>query len=106
MPYTEVPTFMAELSRNGSVSALALRFLILTATRTNEVLQAQWPEIDLEAALWVISAARMKTRREHKVPLSDAAKTVLEALPRVDDNPTTLVKHGSTSTDARDRVWG
>jgi len=35
MPHTEVPTFMAELAANGSVSALALRFLILTATRTS-----------------------------------------------------------------------
>ena len=61
---------MAELARNGSVSALALRFLILTATRTSEVLQAQWHEIDLEAAVWTIPAARMKAKREHRVPLS------------------------------------
>lgn len=87
MPYAEVPAFMAELSRNGSVSALALRFLILTATRTNEVLQARWPEIDLEAAVWTIPADRMKARREHRVPLSDATLTVLDALPRVAGNP-------------------
>lgn len=42
---------MEELSRNGSVSALALQFLILTATRTNEVLQAQWSEIEMETAI-------------------------------------------------------
>jgi integrase len=77
---------MAELSGNSSVSALALRFLILTATRTNEVLQAQWPEIDLEAAVWTIPADRMKAGREHRVPLSDAAMTILEALPRVEGN--------------------
>ncbi len=47
MPYAEVPAFMAELSGNASVSAMALRFLILTATRTSEVLQAQWDEIDM-----------------------------------------------------------
>ncbi|WP_419600667.1 tyrosine-type recombinase/integrase [Thiolapillus sp.] len=45
MPHTEVPAFMAKLSGNSSVSALALRFLILTATRTSEVLQAQWNEM-------------------------------------------------------------
>jgi len=39
MPYAEVSSFMAELSEDGSVSALALRFLILTATHTSEVLQ-------------------------------------------------------------------
>jgi len=86
MPHTEVPAFMAELSGNSSVSALALRFLILTATRTNEVLQALWPEIDLEAAVWTIPADRMKAGREHRVPLSDAAMTILEALPRVEGN--------------------
>jgi len=41
MPYNEVPTFMAKLTASNSISALALRFLILTVTRTNEVLQAQ-----------------------------------------------------------------
>jgi integrase len=87
MPHTEVPAFMKELAGNGSVSALALRFLILTATRTNEVLQARWNEIDLEAAIWIIPAERMKARCEHRVPLSDTALHILDALPRVDGNP-------------------
>lgn len=86
MPYPEVPTFTKELSRNGSVSALALRYLILTATRTSEVLKAQWPEIDLPAGIWTLPASRMKTRREHRVPLSDSALTVLEALPRMESH--------------------
>lgn len=87
MPYTEVPAFMAELTSKGSVSALALRFLILTATRTSEVLQAQWNEIDPEAAVWTIPAERMKARREHRVPLSDAALSILETLPHIAGNP-------------------
>ena len=87
MPYSEVPAFMAELSSNDSVSVLALRFIILTATRTSEVLQAQWQEIDMDAAIWTIPATRMKSRREHRVPLSDTATAILEALPRIDDNP-------------------
>ena len=87
MPYTDVPAFMVELSDNGSVSALALRFLILTATRTTETLQAQWSELDLEAAIWTIPASRMKGKREHRVPLSDAALGTLASLPRIDDNP-------------------
>jgi integrase len=87
MPHTGVPAFMAEMSSNNSVSALALRFLILTATRTNEVLRAQWPEIDLEAAVWTVPAKRMKARREHRVPLSDTAMTVLKTLPRIEGNP-------------------
>lgn len=87
MPHNEVPAFMAELASSNSVSALALRLLILTATRTNEVLQAQWPEVDLEGAIWTIPADRMKARREHRVPLSDASMAILETLPRVDGNP-------------------
>ena len=87
MAHTEVPAFMAELCGHGSVAALALRFLILTATRTSEVLQAQWQEIDREAAVWTVPADRMKTRREHRVPLCDAALRTLEALPRIEGNP-------------------
>ena len=87
MPYGDVPAFMKELSGNTSASALALQFLILTATRTNEVLQARWPEIDLSATIWTVPAERMKARRDHRVPLSDASLQVLEALPRIDGNP-------------------
>ena len=87
MPCAEVPAFFDELSRNGSVSPLALKFLILTATRTLEVLHAQWRQIELPAGVWTIPASRMKTRREHRVPLSDSAMTVLEALSRIDGCP-------------------
>ena len=87
MPHAEVPAFMVELSSKGSVSALALRFLILTATRTSEVLQAQWNEIDREAAVWTIPPERTKTRREHRVPLSDATLSILESLRRIEGNP-------------------
>ena len=87
MPYPEVPDFFEELSQNRSVSALALQFLILTATRTLEVLHAEWKEIDLPAGVWTIPASRMKTRREHRVPLSDLAVAVLQALPRIEGVP-------------------
>ena len=63
---------MEELSHNGSVSALALQFLILTATRTNEVLQTQWSEIDLDAAIWTIPASRMKAGPE-VIPINRSA---------------------------------
>ncbi len=86
MPHSEVPAFMGELWGNSSISALALRFLVLTATRTGEVLGAHWSEIDLESAIWTVPAARMKARREHRVPLSDAAMAVLGALPRIEGN--------------------
>lgn len=90
MPYDELPALMAELERNGSLSAKALELLILTATRTSEVLGAEWSEFDLRAALWTIPAIRMKARREHRVPLSTAAASILERLPRIAGQPFTF----------------
>jgi len=81
MPYSDVPTFMADLAGDGRVPALALRFLILTATRTGEVLHARWDEIDERASVWAIPAARMKARRMYRVPLTGATMSVLERLP-------------------------
>ena len=57
---------------------LALEFLVLTAARSSEVRAAEWSEIDLDAALWIIPPTRMKSGREHLVPLSPAAISVLE----------------------------
>ncbi|MAX33932.1 MAG: integrase [Halomonadaceae bacterium] len=87
MPYEEVAVFMAELQGYTSISSKALQLLILTATRTSEVLCTQWPEIDLEKATWTIPAGRMKARREHRVPLSTQAVSLLSNLPRVKGNP-------------------
>ncbi len=86
MPYDEVPDFMSELSANKSVSAVALRLLIMTAVRTNELLKAQWSEIDLDAAVWTIPADRMKAKREHRVPLTNHMLADLKALPRIEGN--------------------
>lgn len=87
LPYTEVPAFMRELQANPSVSSLALQWLILTCTRTGETLGATLDEIDLEAAVWTIPASRMKAKREHRVPLSEAAVAILRRLPRIEGNP-------------------
>jgi len=86
MPYTEVPGFFAELAVKGGLSALALRFLILTACRTSEVLHARRWEFDLAAAIWTIPATRMKALREHRVPLPESAVTLLGALPQIAGN--------------------
>jgi len=62
------------------MAALALEFVILTATRTSEVLGAKWDEVDLDQAIWTIPAARMKAGKEHRVPLSPRAVEILEAV--------------------------
>jgi len=83
MPYIEVPGFMRELEAVEGVAALALRFLLLTATRTSEVLKAQWREIDMASATWTIPPERMKAGREHRVPLTAEALAILAGVPRV-----------------------
>lgn len=78
MPWSDVPAFLRMLEAREGSAALAFRFLILTACRTSEVLKAGWQEFDIEKAIWTIPAARMKARREHRVPLSKPAIAVLE----------------------------
>ena len=86
MPHDNVASFMAELQSYTSISSKALQFLIFTATRTSEVLRADWLEIDLENETWAIPADRMKARREHRVPLSRQAVELLAQLPKVQGN--------------------
>jgi integrase len=76
-----MPQFWADLAPLEGIAPSALRFTILTACRTSEVLGMQWSEID--GSVWTIPPERMKARREHRVPLSDAALSVIEALPHV-----------------------
>lgn len=68
-----VPALMRKLETVVGESARGLRFTILTACRTGEALGARWEEIDLVKKVWTIPAARMKAKREHRVPLTDAA---------------------------------
>ena len=82
LPWIEVPGLMSRLRAVDDIRARALEFTILTVARAGEVLHATWDEIDLDAKLWVISAARMKATREHRVPLSPRALAILHVLPR------------------------
>jgi integrase len=77
MEYRDLPAFMAELCQIDTVGATALRFLILTAARTGEVLGAQWPEIDWTEKTWTVPAVRAKTNRDHIIPLSTGALAAL-----------------------------
>jgi integrase len=82
LPWPQMAEFMAALRDEIGIAARALEFTVLTAARTGETLGATWQEIDLDAALWTVPAARMKAGKEHRVPLSPAAVKVLhEMLP-------------------------
>ena len=65
----------------------AFELLALTAARSGEVRLATWDEMDLDAATWTIPAARMKARREHRVPLSGRALAILHDARRRSDGP-------------------
>jgi integrase len=82
LPYTDIGAFMTELRARPGLPAKAAEFVILTAVRAGEVTGATWSEIDLKSRVWVIPSERMKAGREHRVPLSDAALAILEAVPR------------------------
>ncbi len=78
MDYRELRAFLASLDDTQTTGALALRFTILTAARTGEAIGARWSEIDIQERVWTVPAGRMKAKRVHRVPLSDAAMSVLE----------------------------
>jgi integrase len=80
LPYVETPQFMTELTKAAGTAAAALRFLILTVARTNEVLGARWSEIDTPRGIWRIPGTRMKMREDHSVPLPEAALLVLNEM--------------------------
>lgn len=81
LPYVEVPVFFADLNLRKELSAKALAFTILTACRTSETLGARWCEFELQEKIWTIPAERMKSGKDHRVPLSAAALKILRRLP-------------------------
>lgn len=89
LPVSEIPAFMVNLRKRTGTAARALEFLILTASRTNEVIGDKrinkpgvtWAEIDLKAKVWTVPAERMKSGKLHRVPLGDRAIEILTAFP-------------------------
>ncbi len=85
LPWQRIGAFMAALRVREGVTARAVEFAILTACRSGEVRGARWAEFDMAGKVWTIPAERMKAKREHQVPLSDAALLVLESLSKEGD---------------------
>ncbi|MAT92858.1 MAG: integrase [Halioglobus sp.] len=86
LPYQDMPALFAELRDKESLTSLALRFTMLTACRTGEVIGAQWSEIDdTKTGIWTIPAERMKAGKPHLVPLSTGAGYVLAQIERKND---------------------
>jgi len=79
----DAPEWFTDLRARSGIATRALEFLTLTAARSGEVRGATWAEIDLDAGLWIVPAARMKAEREHRVPLTKEAVDLLKAMPRM-----------------------
>jgi integrase len=94
LPYAQLPALLASLREREAVSARALEFLILTAGRTGEVIGARWGEIDLLDKTWTVPAARMKTHRDHRVPLSARAVAILQDMQEARDGDNAFVFPG------------
>jgi integrase len=78
LPFADLPDFMKALRAEESIAARILEFLILTASRTGEVIGARWSEFNTETTLWTIPADRMKAGKMHRVPLSGRAVQIIQ----------------------------
>lgn len=78
--------FLIKLRKQDGVSAKALELVLLTACRSGEARFATWDEFNLERGVWTIPAERMKAEKEHRVPLTKEALSLLRSLQKVGDN--------------------
>jgi integrase len=85
LDYRAVPQFAAKLREKGGAQATAIEFLVLSACRLSEVLDAVWSEFDLDGKVFTIPPGRMKAKKEHRVPLSGRCCQVLAEIERKGD---------------------
>lgn len=91
--YSQVNEFVLELRAMHGIAPLALEFMLLTATRTGEVVGARWDEIDIAAKVWTVPAQRMKAGREHRVPLCSRAVEILKTMRNIRQNDCVFPGH-------------
>lgn len=104
LAYKEVSGALATItaSKASMATKLAFGLLIHSACRSGEVRGARWGEVDLERRVWTVPAERMKARKEHRVPLSDAAAAVLESARALRRDSCDLVFPGATGKQLSD----
>ena len=93
LPHGEVAGAIRTIWGSGATPAvkLAFEFLVLTAARSGEVRGARWAEIDRPGRVWTVPATRMKSKREHRIPLCGRAMAILEAARPLGDGCSPLV---------------
>jgi integrase len=80
LPYGQIGAFMSDLRERGGTAAKALHFTILTVARSDETISMRGDEIDMAAKLWTVPPERMKSKREHRVPLSETALAIIREI--------------------------
>ena len=80
----ETRALLEEWNPPKSISASAIVFGILTASRVGEFVKARWDEIDFDARVWSVPPERRKDQKPypHRVPLSDQAVYILSQIER------------------------
>ena len=78
LSYLQINDFYKQLSEIDLFSAYALRMVILNVTRTSEVIKSKFEQFDLEKRIWTIPYQNMKARKEHKIPLSNEAISIIK----------------------------
>ena len=86
MDFKDVPAYFRELRKVDTITAKALAFTILTASRHTEARCAVWNEINTKDAVWTLPSARMKAKKAHRVPLSDEALKILDEIKDYDSD--------------------
>ena len=87
LKHNEIKVFYNRLCKLELFSAYALRMVILTVTRTSEVLKSKFEEFDLENRIWTIPSQNMKSRKEHKIPLSNEVIKIINFMRRKHNHP-------------------
>jgi integrase len=100
LPVQDVPAFMADLRKVNGTSARAIEFTILTAARRGEAIGARWEEIDIDDKVWTVPAGRMKSGKEHRVPLSPRAIAIIQGQRAIRQNDLVFPGRGDR------QLWG
>ncbi|MHC6051944.1 tyrosine-type recombinase/integrase [Ralstonia solanacearum] len=106
MDTDRIPSFLAALAASSAnpETKTALRMVMLTACRKNEVAAARWAEFDLDAGTWTIPEQRMKSRREHWVPLSRQVLALLRELRKISDGEVLFPHRDKPGATLNDRT--
>src|SRR5262245_1634387 len=93
----ELRLVWAAADKLGGTFGPLMKLLALTGQRRDEVARIRWEEVDIENRLWTLPAERTKNNKPHEVPLSNAALTVLQNVPRTAGSPFVLTTNGGAS---------